>query len=112
MSTDNFEIYGIIELFGHSIIAGKITEQTIAGGGFIRVDVPDTKLQKGFTKWYGASAIYAMTPCDEESMIAAVEGLRSKPIENWSLNLPNRIEAPEESEYDDPDPFLDQDRRS
>ena len=29
-----FEAFAIVELFGHTRIAGKVTEQTIAGGTF------------------------------------------------------------------------------
>jgi hypothetical protein len=52
------------------------------------VDVPATDAQEGFTKFYGAGAIYAITPCDEITMLAAVAGLRRKPIDVWKLNLP------------------------
>ena len=80
--------WGIVELFGHNIIAGEVGEQTICGESFIRVDVPEIDEQPGFTKYYGRGAIYAMTPCDELSARVAVEGLRAKPVEVWKLNLP------------------------
>lgn len=86
--TEKFEQYAIVELFGHQIIAGKVSEQVIGGQGFVRVDVPTVDEQAGFTKFYGAGAIYAMTPCDEETVIQAVRGLKQKPIEIWKLNLP------------------------
>ena len=35
-----FEQTCIVELMGHNMIAGKVTEQTIGGQGFVRVDVP------------------------------------------------------------------------
>lgn len=52
MNQEN-EFYAIVELFGHQRIAGKISEQTIAGQNFIRVDVPDTERNPGFSKLYG-----------------------------------------------------------
>ncbi len=44
------EQFAIVELFGHQVIAGKVSEQVIGGQGFIRVDVPTTESQEGFTK--------------------------------------------------------------
>jgi len=86
--SEKFEQFAIVELFGHSIIAGKVSEQVIGGQGFVRVDVPTIDEEKGFTKFYGAGAIYAITPCNEEAMLAAVQGLRTKPIDVWKLHLP------------------------
>lgn len=86
--SDKFEQFAIVELFGHQVIAGKVSEQVIGGQGFVRVDVPQAGNLEGYTKFYGAGAIYAITPCDEPTMLAAVQGLRKKPIEVWSLNLP------------------------
>ncbi len=84
---DKFEQFAVVELFGHQIIAGLVSEQVIGGQGFVRVDVPSTPTRAGFTKFYGAGAIYAITPTDEGTMMEAVEGLQPKPIEAWKLNL-------------------------
>lgn len=86
--TEAFEQFAIVELFGHNVIAGKVSEQVIGGQGFVRVDVPATPDREAFTKFYGAGAIYAITPCDEATMTSAVEGLRQRPIDVWKLNLP------------------------
>lgn len=96
-----FEQFAIVELFGHQVIAGKVSEQVIGGQGFVRVDVPTTDTQEGFTKFYGAGAIYAITPCDEMTMHAAVEGLRRKPIDVWKLNLPQLSARADDDEADD-----------
>ena len=84
----DFKQFAIVELFGHQMIAGEVTEQVIGGQGFVRVDVPGTDGQEGFTKFYGAGAIYAITPTDEKTMRSAVEGLNKKPVEVWKLRLP------------------------
>ena len=88
MSNSVFETFAIVELFGHTIIAGKVTEQQIGGQSFIRVDVPGNDNQEAYTKFYGSGAIYAITPTDEATVLAAVEGLQPKPIDIWKLNLP------------------------
>lgn len=90
---ESFEQFAIVELFGHQVIAGKVTEQVIGGQGFLRVDVPETKGVAAFTKFYGPGAIYAITPCDEATMLLAVAGLRARAIDEWKLNV-RQIEAP------------------
>ncbi len=46
---EQFESWAIVELFGHQKIAGKLTEQTIGGCHFIRVDVPAFEDSPAFT---------------------------------------------------------------
>lgn len=65
MAEQTFEIWALVELFGHQRIAGKVVEQVIAGAGFIRVDVPETSGRPAHTRYYNPSAIYGMTPTDE-----------------------------------------------
>lgn len=40
MTAQPLVFWAIVELFGHARIAGRVTEQVIAGQGFIRADVP------------------------------------------------------------------------
>src|SRR4051812_21700633 len=60
-------MWAIIEIFGHQRIAGWMTEQVIAGQGFIRVDVPEISAEVGgpiatHSKLYGPGSIYAISP--------------------------------------------------
>jgi hypothetical protein len=68
--SEKFEGWAIVELFGHQRIAGYVGEQQIAGSGFVRVDVPDVTLEGGqvkpaYTRYFGPSSIYGISPCDE-----------------------------------------------
>ena len=66
MSDDkHFEAYGIVALFGHKQIAGRISEQTIGGETFIRVDVPHAEGDGYHTQLFGKGAIYSMSLTDE-----------------------------------------------
>jgi len=78
---DKFEQYAVVELFGHQVIAGLVSEQVIGGQGFVRVDVPAVDGQAAFTKFYGAGAIYAISPCDEQAVLEAVRRIRPRPIQ-------------------------------
>jgi len=64
-TTPTTDFYAIVELFGHTKIAGRVTEQVIGGQAFVRVDVPEHGNNDAFTKLYGAGAIYCMSPCSE-----------------------------------------------
>lgn len=60
------EIHALVELFGHQRIAGKVSEQVIAGVGFIRVDVPETIRKPAYTRFFNPSAVYGITPVTED----------------------------------------------
>lgn len=78
-----FEGFAIVELMGRSVVAGYVSEIVVAGAAMLRVDVPAVGEQKGFSKLYGGSAIYAITPTDEETAKRAAENLRQRPVEPW-----------------------------
>ncbi len=83
--TEKFEHWAIVEVFGHQTYAGKVTEQTIGGNSFVRIDIPETSNTKSFTKMFGQNAIYGITIVDEKAAKAKAAILRSKPIETWEL---------------------------
>lgn len=90
MSTQTtFEQWAIVELFGHARIAGKLTEQTIGGCAFVRVDVPEIidegQTLPAFTKLFGQGAIYAINFVDEATARIAAREIRQQPVSVWSL---------------------------
>lgn len=85
MSDVKFDAWCLVELFGHQKIAGKCTEQNIAGTNMLRVDVPETPSQPCFTRFFGSSAIYAINPIDEQASRIMAEKLQVKPIDAWDL---------------------------
>jgi len=75
-----FEQWAILELFGKQRIAGLVSEETIGGCSFVRVDVPKTTEEGwAFTKLFGNGAIYAITITTKERVLKAVELLCPKP---------------------------------
>lgn len=91
---NKFELQAIVELFGHSRIAGKVSEQSIGGATFVRIDVPATKTQPPFTRFLNPSAIYAINPVTEDVATAIAERIESKPIQLWDAEeVMNRINA-------------------
>jgi|SRR6185369_3533451 len=80
-----FEEWCLVELFGHNRIIGKCTETVIAGGAFLRVDVPEVKTEKAFTRFYRPEAIYCISPVSEEIALKMVEEYRAEPVSRFCL---------------------------
>lgn len=81
-----FDCWCVVELFGHAKIAGRCTEQNIAGTNMLRVDVPETEKQPAFTRFFGSSAIYAINPVDEMTCRHVAGQLQVRPIESWNVS--------------------------
>lgn len=80
-----FDEYCLVELFGHQKIVGRVTEATLAGGAFIRVDVPAFNGAKAFTRFYGPSAIYSLNPVTEEIARGLMASYRNEPVSRFDL---------------------------
>lgn len=91
-----FEEWALIELFGHQKIVGKVTEASLAGGAFLRVDVPAFNGAKAFTRFYGPGAIYSINPVTEEIARGLMEQYRNEPVSRFEL--PQIAERAEETE--------------
>ena len=104
--TNTFETWAIVEVMGHRQFAGLVSEQAIGGASFVRVDVPKTEndgeVFPAFTKLFGASSIYAISPCTEETARAFAANNRSRSFATYEAP---RLPAPVES--DDYDPGTD-----
>lgn len=84
MEKERFETWAVVELFGHHQIAGFVSEASIGGCNFVRVDVPEAGPERpAYTKFYGEKAIYAIHPCTEDLARQAVVRLR-----RWDNPLP------------------------
>lgn len=82
---EKIELFAIVELFGHTRISGKVTDQSIGGSTFVRVDVPDTSVQPKFTRFLNPSAIYAINPVTEDVMKEMADRIGQKPIDSWDI---------------------------
>ena len=72
-SESELKSWALVELFGHQRIVGFLSQQTFGTGVLFRVDVPDllkdgAAVRKGFTRYFGLSAIYSITPVDEATV--------------------------------------------
>jgi len=85
MSEEKFEQWAIVEIFGHDMYAGRVTEGVIGGCSFVRVDIPKIGELEGFTKFFGQGAIYGMTIVDEQTARIKAAALCKQPMDSWSV---------------------------
>lgn len=94
-----FEQWAVLELFGYTRVAGKVTEATIAGGSFIRLDVPGQDGEMLWTRFYNPSAVYSISPVSEEVATKMAANLVFPPVQPWELKqLPSPDETTEPAE--------------
>lgn len=99
-----FDSWAIVDVMGHQRFIGRVTEQVIAGQGFIRVDVPDVEGEDpgaiSFTKVMGAKSIYMIEPVSKETALAMCK--RGK-----QLSIGQRFEQQQQPRLIDHDDFDD-----
>ncbi|MDF2189323.1 hypothetical protein [Paraflavitalea sp. CAU 1676] len=83
--TTAFESWALVELMGHVKLAGLCSEQTVFGGAMLRVDIPETSKQPAFSRFYGTSAIYSVTPVDEKTAKELAESFTATPVQIWDV---------------------------
>ena len=98
--TKTFDCWAILELMGHRRLAGHVTEEEIAGHGFLRIDVPGKDITEA-TQYYAPNAVYAITPTTEDLARRFAEHHQPEPVTRWELpELPEVEILPYEVEVD------------
>ena len=101
--TDAFDEWAIVDVMGHQRYAGRVTEQTIAGQGFIRVDMPGDDEHSAMTKLFAPGAIHSISPCTEAVARAAAVRLHLNAAPISRYELPASLPPPDHSCPHDPD---------
>jgi len=89
--------WALVELLGRQRIVGQVSEATIAGGAFLRVDVPAHNGEKPFTRFYGSSSIYCLSPVSEEIARGMLHACHNVPVQRYELPLIE--DKPVENDY-------------
>jgi hypothetical protein len=65
--------WAVVEIMGHKVLAGWVTEEDLAGVKFLAVEVPFLPGQPevreprpAFRQLFGAAAIFSVSPCEEQ----------------------------------------------
>lgn len=89
-----FEAWGLLELFGHQRLAGRLSEQVIGGCHFLRIDVPAYGDIPEYTRFFTQGAIYGMTPTTEDIARRLAANLKARPIQQYDLRTPDQPALP------------------
>lgn len=88
---EKFEQWCIVEIMGHNVFAGFVTERTLGGTAMIQVDVPEVDAEHpAFSKLFSANAIYAISPTTEAHAREAAQRIRQRPVTLYILPQPAR----------------------
>jgi hypothetical protein len=88
MSDNEIAQWGIVELMGHKVVAGKVSKSEMLGVAMLRIDVPATTAYREFTQFYGDGAIYCVTFVSEEVARLTAEQTKVNPV---SVYVPELI---------------------
>lgn len=81
-----FEGWVILELMGHRKLGGYLRQETLAGGAFLRIDVPSDEGEGDkATQYYSPSAVYCITPTTEAMARAIAKRTFEPPVQRWEL---------------------------
>lgn len=80
-----FQQWCILDIMGHQRFAGLVTEETVAGAAFLRIDIPATGKQLAFTKLFSPSSVYSITPTTEELATSMAASINNAPITIYDL---------------------------
>jgi hypothetical protein len=81
-----FDCWCVLELFGHVRLAGRVTEASIGGCSFLRVDVPKPDGEIQFTRYFG-------------------NGTATAPVKPWEM--PKAALPPADNYHEPTDPSFD-----
>jgi hypothetical protein len=60
--------FAIVELFGHTKIAGYVSEEMVVGVPMLQIAVPGSEGRQPFIRYYGAKTIFSITPVSEQTV--------------------------------------------
>lgn len=105
--TPTFAEWVILELLGHRRLAGYLTEQQIAGHGYLRLDIPGEDDSEAFaaTQLFNPTSVYAIHPTSETIARHAAKTYRQAPLNRWELPAAPRparehVDAVDDGPYD------------
>lgn len=85
IAPEKFECWAILEIMGHQTYAGYVSEQVVAGQAFVRIDIPGDAELGDWTKYFGPSSVYGITPVTEQIARLRAKTLGRAPMSVWDL---------------------------
>ena len=80
MNKTEFSEWAVLELMGHNVVAGLVTDATIGNGSLFQVNIPETAKFPAFTQFVGKGSIFRMTVVDEATAKEVAERRDARPL--------------------------------
>jgi len=81
------ERWAIVDLFGHTRLAGRVTEVQQFGATMCRIEVPAVDGHPGFTRDAGGASIFAITDITEELAVGFTRAQQPRPVQRYELAM-------------------------
>lgn len=78
------EKWALVELVGYQQFAGKVSDQTVEGRQYVRVEVPETKVHKSFDCKFGIESVHHITYITKAQAEAII---RQREMGRFALNF-------------------------
>lgn len=101
-----FEHWALVELMGHQSVAGRVSEESVAGQSFLRVDIPHASGETACTRFYSPSAVYCISPVDRQIAIGLAAKHKVRPVTIYDLQRLIQ-DKPVSAPQDDGDSLID-----
>lgn len=82
---EGFKGWAVLELMGHRRLAGYVEEVEVASSKLLQITVYP-KDAKPWQQFYGAAAIYCLSPVTEAVARKIMEGSEAEPTFAWDVN--------------------------
>ena len=79
------ECFAKLELFGHAVLYGKVSECQIAGAAFLRIEVLGSDGIEQNTEYINPSSVYALRPITEELCRTCAQGSSHAPVSVYGI---------------------------
>lgn len=102
-------MYAIVEVMGHRVRAGLISDATLGGAAMLRVEHPSMADHSGdepLTEYYAPAAIFAIRPCSQEEATRAAETYWQAPRPALAAVFNNLIEDDDDDDEEPDEEFL------
>lgn len=62
---ENIDCWALVEIFGHTKVAGRVTTRKVGVNVMIQVDVPKGETEMSHSQLFGPAAIFSINPTSE-----------------------------------------------
>lgn len=105
------QIWAVVEIMGHKVRAGSISDITIGGATLLQVEHPTLPDHTGVVplhEWYGPGSVFSIRPCDRQTAQEWAENRwrSSRPAQALAeLDSIADVDVIDEDDYDRDEPW-------